>query len=222
MVAIPVNPLNPLIAGIRAIYQIAGDLNAFVDKHIQEMIESENQTISSAGRVLEGAKFGFGIGYITPLAITVVGQLILGNNLSAIGAATSGVILTNPLAMTCGAIGAIYYGWKALNVEEQDSILEKVRETFNVGKELIRAMINYVTTSLKQSLSSENLADLRKFVKESIDTLGRTVGVVAKSLLEVINDVANSVKEGFNKVKDGVSSTAEGVSNSVKDRFEKK
>ena len=40
---------------------------------------SENVTISRTGRVLEMAKLGFGIGYLTSVVVIAVAQLLLGN-----------------------------------------------------------------------------------------------------------------------------------------------
>ncbi|MGA1372962.1 MAG: hypothetical protein ACO3Z6_15335, partial [Pseudomonadales bacterium] len=103
---------NPIVVAIQGLYGIAGSINDFMDTHIEALKRSTNETMRATGRILEGAKFGFGLGYSTPLMLTAIGQMILGNPLAAVGAVASGVTLSNPLAMTCGAIGAIYYGWK--------------------------------------------------------------------------------------------------------------
>jgi len=111
--------LNPITAAIAALYSAANGINDFINSHIEVLKCSENPTIASTGRVLEAAKFGFGLGYLSSVAIMAVGQLILGNNLvfgagSVASMLGSAAVLSNPIAMTCGAVGAIYYGWNAL------------------------------------------------------------------------------------------------------------
>ena len=46
-----------------------------------------------------------------------------------------------PLAMTCGALAAIYYRWKALSEEERNAIVSKLTAAFEVGAELIKSML---------------------------------------------------------------------------------
>lgn len=221
MASIPLNPLSPIVAGLRAIYGVAGSINDFIDGHIDDLKRSDNGTISATGKVLEGAKFGFGIGYITPIALTVAGHLIMGTNVLMIGGKAAMMAL-NPVATTCAAIGAIYFGWKALSNEEREEILKKISEACSVGIELIRSMISYVTTNLKELLSAENLAELKKFVKDGLEAIGRTVSSLTKSLADAFSDAATSVKEGFEKVREGVASAADDVASTVKERFEKK
>ena len=100
--------LSAIAQAIKALYGMAVEINDFLDKHIEEMKGSDNPTISRTGRVLEMAKYGFGIGYISSVTIIAVGQLLLGNTLGAVTTVASAAVLSNPIAMTCAAIGAIY------------------------------------------------------------------------------------------------------------------
>ena len=53
--------VNGIVSAIRGIYGIVGDTNDFLNDHIEKMTCSENPTRSRTGRVIEGAKAGFGI-----------------------------------------------------------------------------------------------------------------------------------------------------------------
>ena len=61
-----------MIESVKALYGIGKCINDFFNSHINEMKEAENPTISRTGRVLEGAKYGFGIGYITPVIVICI------------------------------------------------------------------------------------------------------------------------------------------------------
>ncbi len=202
------NVLNPITQAISALYGAAVAINEFLDKHIAELKQSDNKTIKATGTVLEGAKFGFGLGYITPLVITVVGQLMLGapltGHLGAAGTITSGALLTNPVAMTCGSIGAIYFGWKALSEEERDNILNIIAEAYEIGKELIKAMIHYVLVNLKELLSDENLKELKVYVTEIANKFGKTLYDVSKAVKDKLSEVITTVSDGIGEVSDKV------------------
>ncbi len=202
------NVLNPITQAITALYGAAVAINEFLDKHIAELKQSDNKTIKATGTVLEGAKFGFGLGYITPIVITVVGQLMLGApltaHLGAAGTITSGALLTNPVAMTCGSIGAIYFGWKALSEEERDNILNIIAEAYEIGKELIKAMIHYVLVNLKELLSDENLKELKVYVTEIANKFGKTLYDVSKAVKDKLSEVITTVSDGIGEVSDKV------------------
>ncbi len=198
------NVLNPITQAISALYGAAVAINEFLDKHIAELKQSDNKTIKATGTVLEGAKFGFGLGYITPLVITVVGQLMLGAPLGATGVIASGATLTNPVAMTCGSIGAIYFGWKALSEEERDNILNIIAEAYEIGKELIKAMIHYVLVNLKELLSDENLKELKVYVTEIANKFGKTLYDVSKAVKDKLSEVITTVSDGIGEVSDKV------------------
>lgn len=76
--------LSPIASVISAMYQITKDINNGINNLIDDMKQSANVTISRTGKVLEGAKSGFAIGYVTPLAVIAVGQFILGNPLTVV------------------------------------------------------------------------------------------------------------------------------------------
>ena len=171
---------NPIVAAIAALYGVATEFNAYLDGLIDSMRKSPNETISRTGRVIEGAKFGFGVGFMAPVIIIAVGQLLLGNPLAAAGAVLT--VPFSPISMTCAAVGAIYYGWSALSDDERNAILERLSQGMQVGVEIIKAVIAFVVSKPKELLSSENLAEFKRFIGEAASAFGRTLVDVTRSI----------------------------------------
>jgi ElaB/YqjD/DUF883 family membrane-anchored ribosome-binding protein len=198
-----ITPTLPLAAGamtasslildsIKGLYGITKSFNDFIKDHIKEMQDSENHTVSRTGKVLKSAKQGFGIGFITPVIVIATGQLILGNPLSA--AATIVTAPLNPIAMTCAAVGAIYYGWSVLSDQEKNEILEKLSKGLEIGTEMIKSVIRFVTEKTKELLSPENLNEIKKFISNAASVFGKT-------LADVTNAIIDRVVDGFDIVK---------------------
>ncbi|MBA3589516.1 hypothetical protein [Methylibium sp.] len=185
--------LSVMTQAIGGLYQIVGGINDFIDDHIETLKKSPNPTISGTGRVLEGAKYGFGIGYVIPVAVIAIGQVLLGNTLAAIGTIVTTATLTNPIAMTCAAIGAIYYGWQALDDKERAAILERLAKGLDLGVELIRSLVDFVIRTTKSFLSSEQLTEFKGYIKEQAAKFGR-------SLYDVTGKVGDLVKGSAEKV----------------------
>lgn len=180
--------LSAMAQAIKSLYGMAVDINEYLDMHIVDMKGSENPTISRTGRVLEMAKLGFGIGYITPVVIITVGQLLLGNTLSAIGTVATAATLTNPIAMTCAAIGAVYYGWGALTDVERNEILDKLSKGLEVGIELIKSIVHFVVDKTKELLNSKNFEEMKKFIGSAAVVFGKTLGDVTHKITDVVSD----------------------------------
>ncbi|MBT9508566.1 hypothetical protein [Rhodoferax sp.] len=68
--------LSQMAQAIQGIYNMGAAVNEFIDEHIDAMKKSENPTVSKTGRVLEMAKFGFGLGYLSSVTIIATGLLI--------------------------------------------------------------------------------------------------------------------------------------------------
>lgn len=207
-------PVNGLIAAIRSIYHIAGDINAFIDEHIEKMKRSDNTTVSRTGRVLEGAKYGFGIGYTVPITIIALGQLLLGFTVNAMTTIGSAAILSNPIAMTCAAIGAVYYGWNALTEQEKLETIESLRKELDVGVELIKSIVQFVISKTNELLSSENLKDLKEFISQAAQTFGKT-------LSEVTGAVKDKITDAYAVAKSVAGDTGELVKVHAENAFEK-
>jgi hypothetical protein len=190
----PNTQLTGIAAAIEALYGVASDVNTFIDKHIDDMKNSSNTTISRSGRVLEGAKYGFGIGYIVPIAIIAIGQLILGNTFAAASTVASAAVLTNPIAMTCAALGALYYGWQALSEQEKNEIIDRVSNDLKIGAELIKAVVNFAITKSKELLSAENFKEIKEYVSSVAATFGKTLGDVSGAIRDHVTDAFETVK----------------------------
>ena len=199
--------LNPISAAIANLYSAGQGLNQFINEHIDELKKSDNPVIASTGRVLEAAKFGFGLGYLSSVAIIAVGQLILGNNLavgvvSAAATVGSAALLVNPVAMTCGAVGAICYGWGALTTQEQDAILHRIREGLEVGTELIRSLIDFVIRKAKNFLDSEHLVELKKFIGEQAQRFDRTIADITRATGDKFVQAVGNAKQASQDLVD--------------------
>lgn len=186
---------SAMVTAISSLYQITTDINDWTNRHIQEMQKSENLTVARTGKVLEGAKLGFGLGYIAPLTVIAVGQFLLGNPLSAAVAIASIPTFSNQTAMTCAAIGAIYYGWSALSKDEQTDVLDKLSAGLAIGAELIKSIINYVVVTSKELLSSKNLTEIKEFVRRAASSFGRKLGEVTHAITDQVLDAMQSAKE---------------------------
>jgi hypothetical protein len=187
--------LSAMAQAVQSLYGMGGNINDWVDKHIETMKGSENPTISRSGDVLESAKLGFGIGYITPVIIISVGQLLLGNTMAAIGTVATAATLTNPIAMTCAAIGAIYYGWGALSDVERNEILAKLSKGLEIGIELINSIVRFVVETTKGLLNSKNFEEMKKYIGSAASVFGKTLGDVTHKFSDVVSDTFDVVKK---------------------------
>jgi len=226
--------LAPMTLAIRALYgmgkavaETAQDINGFLDRHIADLKRSDNPTIASTGRVLEAAKFGFGLGYMSSVAIIATGQLLLGNGLAgAVGTVATGVTLTNPIAMTCAAVGAIYYGWDALTDKERAAILDHLSTGLAMGVELIKSLVAFVIRMTKEFLSSKQLAEFKDFIKVQAAQFGKTlydvthaVGDLVKGAAEKAGDLAKKTADLASDAAGKVADSASDVANVVTGKF---
>jgi hypothetical protein len=181
-----------MVASIQTLYGTAKSINDFLNEHIENLKVSDNQTISRTGSVLEMAKYGFGIGFITPVAVIAAGQMLLGNPLSAVvTVATSPV---NPIAMTCAAVGAIYYGWNALTEQEKNEMLEKLSKGLEIGVQLIKSIIGFIIDKTTELWTSENISEIKKYISSAAAVFGKTLG-------DVTNSIRDKVVDGFDTIK---------------------
>ncbi len=189
--------LGPIAAAIAVAYNMGNAVNDFINDHIEVLKASDNPTIASTGRVLEGAKFGFGLGYVAPIVIIAAGQFLLGNTFSGVigaaGTLMSAATFTNPIAMTCAAVGAIYFGWTALTETERNDILDRLSKGLNIGVELIKSFVDFVFGKLKDFSSSKQLAELKDFVKTQSAVFGKTLYDVTKSVGDLVKGAAERV-----------------------------
>ena len=205
--------LSGVAQAIKALYQIAGEINEFIDDHIEKLKASDSPLVASTGRVLEAAKFGFGVGYMGSVAIIAVGQYLLGFTFAAVTTVATAATLTNPIAMTCGALGAIYYGWNALTDKERAQILERLSEGLSMGIELIRSLVEFVIRKSKDLMTSSQLDDVKEFVKTQAARFGR-------SLYDITGKVGDAVKGGVERVNELLGRAGDAVGDGARDAYE--
>lgn len=192
---IPVFAFGAITKAIKGLYGMAGDINEYLDSHIVEMKRSDNPTVAKTGRVIEMAKLGFGIGYMGSVIIIAMGQFLLGNTFAAVVTVATAATLSNPIAMTCAAMGAILYGWNALSDQEKNEILDKLSRGLEVGVELIRSIVNFVIDTARQVMDSKVLKDLKSFIADKAALFGRSLSDVTHSTLDAISDAGAAVKK---------------------------
>lgn len=235
--------LSSMGKAIQALYGMGTAINDYLDNHILAMKQSENSTISQTGRVIESAKLGFGLGYLSSVVIIATGQILLGNTFSAVATVAAAATLTNPIAMTCAAVGAIYYGWNALSSKEQQEILEKLTQGLDLGAELIKSIIQFLITKVKDLLSSKSIAEFKDYIKEYASKFGRTLFDVTGKVTDFVKGAAgkagemtvkageltvnamgnttSAVKFAIAKTGETASSAADSTSNAFKMAFDK-
>ncbi len=208
--------LSTMAKSISALYGMTVDINAYLDKHLLEMQQSESPTIARTGRVLQMAKNGFGLGYLSSVTIIAAGQLLLGNPLTAVTTVASAVTLSNPIAMTCAAVGAIFYGWSALSETERQELLDKLSKGLEIGIELITSLINFAIDKTKELLSSKNVEELKKFVGAAAVTFGKSLGDITHKITDVVSDSFNVFKRKSEEVIEKTADIATDTYDSVK------
>lgn len=208
---------SPIVAAIKVMYRAAGQFNDWLDEHIEDLKRSDNPLIASTGRVLEGAKFGFGVGYVASTALIAVGQFLLGNTFAAVATVASAAVLSNPIAMTCAAIGAIYFGWKALTDKEREQILEHLAAGLTLGVELIRAVVEFAIRRSRELLDSSQLETAKTFIKAQAEAFGRTLYDVTKQLGDLASDSAEAITEKAGQAAVAIKGAAGKVGGAVAD-----
>jgi len=203
--------MSGIAHAIKTLYGVAGEINAFLDKHVDDMKNSDKPTVARTGNVLEAAKYGFGIGYTVPIAIIATGQLLLGNTLAAGATVATTLALSNPIAMTCAAVGAIYYGWDALSEAERQAILDKLSSGLAVGIEMVKSIIGFVIRKTKELLSSEQIAELKKFISDGAHEFGRTLSDITKKVSDIIGDAFTTTKVAVGGAINTASDAADSV-----------
>lgn len=217
---IAVSSLSPFALAIKSLYGVASELNTFIDEHIDSMKSSPNSTISRTGAVLEGAKFGFGLGYMSSVIIISGGQLLLGNTMAAVTEVATAAALSNPMAMTCAAVGAIYFGWSALSDEEREGILEKLSEGVQVGKELIKSVFAYVINWFKSINDSVFIKELKEDIRDAAVIFHKNLSDVTKSAADKAEEVFKSVTGTASKFGDDVLNTVKEARDKVKAKIQ--
>jgi len=238
-----VGALSVMAKAIYSLYGMVNSINDFIDDHIDKMKASDNSTVSQTGHVIASAKYGFGMGYISSVVIIATGQYLLGNTFAAIGTVASAATFSNPIAMTCAAVGAIYYGWSALSDKERDAILDNLTKGLEMGAELIKSIINFLISKTKELLSSKSIAEFKnyiktyagKFEKSLYDVTGKMSDLVVGAA-EMVGEItvragnltaaaagstSTALKLAMDKTGEAVSSAADATSSAFKIAYDK-
>ena len=207
--------LSAISRAIASLYGVVSDLNAYIDRHIAEMKASNNPTIERTGRVLEMAKFGFGMGYLTSVTVLAVGQYLLGNTFAAVSTLATAASFSNPIAMTCGAVGAIVYGWGALSDAERNEILTKLADGLELGVEFIRSVVAFVLSAAKELFSPPLLKELKVYIGDMAALFGRSLSDVTGKAVDLISDTAGSARRNASRVVNAAAKVASDASDKV-------
>nr|WP_314444439.1 hypothetical protein [uncultured Sphingomonas sp.] len=182
------------------LYGFAGSAAKFAVEHIETLKAAENILANRCGQVLEAANVGFGMGAETALILIGVGQGLLGNPLTG----ATAVSATNPIVMTCAAVGAIHYGWKAMSDNERDALLSSVSAAFKVGVEFIRSVANFALDVIQSLMSRENLEQLKKMVVSAAATFGRHLSDITGAFSDRVAESAKYVSAAAGRAGNSV------------------
>lgn len=179
------------LATLAKLYGFATPAAVFIAEHIETLKSAENVLANRCGLVLEAAQQGFGVGGEVGLMVIGLGQAILGNPLTG-KVAVAGA--TNPVVLTCAAIGAIHYGWGAMSQGEKDRLVEVVAKAFKVGAELIRSLATFALSTIKALLSRENMEELKRYVRDMAALFGNRLSDITHKITDRIYEGATAVK----------------------------
>lgn len=206
--------VSPIAQAIASLYGVANGLNEFVNDHIDRMKRSDNPMIERTGRILEGVKFGFGLGYLSTVAVLATGQMLLGNTLTAVSTVAAAATLSNPVAMTCAAVGAILYGWRALSDAERRATLETLARGLDIGVELVRSIIAFVLDSAREMFGAKLLKEFKAFIGDKAALFGRNLSDVTHLTVDAVSDAASAVKR---HAENAVSATTRAATQAIAD-----
>lgn len=188
--------MNTISIALQSVYGTTEQIGKHLDTVVSDMKKADNPAVARTGHVIESAKLGFGIGYTTPIVIIALGQMILGHPLQAVASAAA--MAVNPFAITCAAVGAIYYGWTALSEDERDAIVTRLSAGLEVGTELVRSIASYVIKLIKELSSPELIQGMKASFMQGMeacaDKLGELTTAVRNQLSAVYTSIATEDK----------------------------
>ena len=195
------------VSGIAAAVKEANDLT---DSMIANLKANENLTINRVGRVLEGVKFGFLLGYVSPSILTAVGVCLTTGSLTmATGAGIA--MIANPVAGVSAAVGAVFFGWKALSDREREDVISQVGDFLKVGVEQIKAVVEFAVKLMKDLFTADNIQEIKETVAEAAATVGRHISDITKSLGDKISKVGQSIADTATSISDGTKNAGRKV-----------
>lgn len=166
---------------------------SFVTKHIALLEGADNEVAARTGFVLKRAQDGFGLGYKVPLVVLAMGRTMLGLDL----AVAAPFVASNPVAFTCAAVGAVYYGYQALSDDERLALVEKIGLAFDFGIEVIKGIVRFSIDALSSMLNKDLLAELKGYVAEAASYAGSSLYAITGSLKDRLVSVASTAAGGI-------------------------
>ena len=195
------------VSGVAAAVKEANDLT---DSMIANLKANENLTINRVGRVLEGVKFGFLLGYVSPSILTAVGVCLTTGSLTmATGAGIA--LIANPVASVSAAVGAVFFGWKALSDREREDVINQVGDFLKVGVEQIKAVVEFAIKLMKDLFTADNIQEIKETVAEAAATVGRHISDITKSLGDKISKVGQSIADTATNISNGTKNAGRKV-----------
>ena len=195
------------VSGIAAAVKEANDLT---DSMIANLKANENLTVNRVGRVLEGVKFGFLLGYVSPSILTAVGVCLTTGSLTmATGAGIA--LIANPVAGVSAAVGAVFFGWKALNDREREDVINQVGEFLKIGVEQIKAVVEFAIKLMKDLFTADNIQEIKETVAEAATIVGRHISDITKSVGDKVAKFCQSIASTANSISNGTKSAGRKV-----------
>jgi hypothetical protein len=179
------------LASLAKLYGFAAPAAVFITQHIDTLKSADNILANRCGLVLEATQQGFGVGGEVGLMVIGLGQAILGNPLAGKVAVAGG---TNPVVLTCAAIGAIHYGWSAMSQGEKDKLVNQVATAFKVGVELVRSLATFTLSTIRAVLSRQNVEELKRYVRHAAALFGHRLSDVTHKISDRIHEGATAVR----------------------------
>ena len=192
MIAAEKFPEDDLLAKVVSTYGVDAQDEAkqsrFISEHICQLESSPNEAIARSGVVLRRANDGFGLGYKVPLALIAMGQAMLGIDL----AVAAPFLASNPAAFTAASLGAVYYGYQALDDEERVVLHERIGAALDFGIELVKNIAQFCIDTMRSLLNPETLAQIKTYVAEFAEAAGSSLYEITGLIYDRIAGVASS------------------------------
>ncbi|MEC7818410.1 MAG: hypothetical protein VX454_07060 [Pseudomonadota bacterium] len=201
-------PTDDLLAKVVATYGVSAhddsEQKRFITKHIADLETSDNEAVARTGFVLKRANEGFGLGHKVPLSIIAMGQAMLGIDL----AVAAPFLASNPAAFTAAALGAVYYGYQALDDEERAELHARIGAALDFGVELVKTIINFCISTMKSLLDPETLAQIKKYVADAAEAAGNSLYDVTGKMLDRLWGLASDAGEAASTAGTAIGSVA--------------
>jgi negative regulator of replication initiation len=110
-------------------------------------------------------------------------------------------------------MGAVYWGYQALEQEEREQLHRLIGEAFDFGVELVKTIVDFCIRTMKDLLDSEEFAQLRKYVAEFAEAVGSSLYEVTGRIYDRVTEIANSAGEAVTSAGTSVGGAASATLN---------